>query len=346
MASSQYESAPNSSRNSTKRPKTDAEIGQEYDAAVHSGLLVPLDVHQVPIVFHPEYDVRFFGIEKWHPFDACKWGKVFQRLKDYKLLSDESIVKPKEATRRDLRIVHPASYLNMLFVPCYAAKIFELPIVAFIPYCLLNHYLLRRMRFHVGGTVAACRLALLKNWAINIGGGFHHASADRGGGFCVYADITLAIKILLLLNLVRRVIIVDLDAHQGNGHERDFLEDPRVFILDVYNPSIYPRDELAKNAISRSVEVKADAGDFTYLDDLETELETVLGEFAADLIVYNAGTDSLGIRARDEIVFRAAKEHSIPIAMVTSGGYQPDNWEVIADSIKNLHDKKLIHLHP
>ncbi|CAJ0954675.1 unnamed protein product, partial [Mesorhabditis belari] len=354
-----HRNEPGTSRIEQSPIKTTVHMSKEECAALATNLFLPIGDHQVPVIFHSEYDVKFFGIEKYHVFDASKWGKVFQRLKEIQLLSDHSVVEPREAKKRDLRIVHTAAYLNSLQCSCEVAKIVEMPIVAMIPCCLLDRYLLKRMRFHVGGTVAACRLALIKNWAINIGGGFHHASSSRGGGFCIYADISLAVKMLFLLNLVNKVIILDVDAHQGNGHERDFLDDPRVFIVDVYNPDIYPHDVEAKNAISRGVEMRSRTGDIAYLSMLETSMDTVFGEFSADLIVYNAGTDSLmgdplgrldltphGIVARDELVFRLAQEHSIPIAMVTSGGYQQDNWKVIADSIKNLHEKKLIYLHP
>ena len=94
----------------------------------------------------------------------------------------------------------------------------------------------------------AAKLAMERGWAINIGGGFHHCSADHGGGFCAYADITLAIKFLFgRFESVKRAMIIDLDAHQGNGHERDFVGDDRVYIMDVYNRGIYPHDGYAKS---------------------------------------------------------------------------------------------------
>lgn len=92
----------------------------------------------------------------------------------------------------------------------------------------------------------AAKLALERGLAINIGGGFHHASSRNGGGFCLYADITLAIRFLLIEQLITKAMIVDLDAHQGNGHEHDFLKDDRVYIFDMFNYAIYPGDFKAK----------------------------------------------------------------------------------------------------
>lgn len=95
----------------------------------------------------------------------------------------------------------------------------------------------------------AAKLALERRFAINIGGGFHHCSGRNGGGFCLYADISLAIKFLLIEKRIETAMIVDLDAHQGNGHEHDFMDDQRVYIFDMFNYSIYPGDFRAKGKV-------------------------------------------------------------------------------------------------
>ncbi|XP_064352266.1 histone deacetylase 11 isoform X4 [Camelus dromedarius] len=188
------------------------------------------------------------------------------------------------------------------------------------------------------------------------GGGFHHCSSDRGGGFCAYADITLAIKFLFeRVEGVSRATIVDLDAHQGNGHERDFMGDKRVYIMDVYNRHIYPGDRLAKQAIRRKVELEWGTEDDEYLSKVERNLERALKEHQPDVVVYNAGTDILegdrlgglsispqGVVRRDELVFRMVRGRQVPILMVTSGGYQKRTARIIADSILNLHGVGLI----
>lgn len=88
--------------------------------------------------------------------------------------------------------------------------------------------------------------ALKLKWAINLSGGYHHASYEKGGGFCVYPDISLAIHYLKSRIGLERFMIIDLDAHQGNGHERDHINRRDVFIVDAYNHNIYPGDEEAK----------------------------------------------------------------------------------------------------
>ncbi|XP_077846053.1 histone deacetylase 11 isoform X12 [Macaca mulatta] len=203
-----------------------------------------------PIVYSPRYNITFMGLEKLHPFDAGKWGKVINFLKEEKLLSDSMLVEAREASEEDLLVVHTRRYLNELKWSFAVATITEIPPVIFLPNFLVQRKVLRPLRTQTGGTIMAGKLAVERGWAINVGGGFHHCSSDRGGGFCAYADITLAIKFLFeRVEGISRATIIDLDAHQGNGHERDFMDDKRVYIMDVYNRHIYPGDRFAKRKL-------------------------------------------------------------------------------------------------
>lgn len=273
-----------------------------------------------------------------------------------KLLSDGMLVEAREASEEDLLVVHTRRYLNELKWSFVVATITEIPPVIFLPNFLVQRKVLRPLRTQTGGTIMAGKLAVERGWAINVGGGFHHCSSDRGGGFCAYADITLAIKFLFeRVEGISRATIIDLDAHQGNGHERDFMGDKRVYIMDVYNRHIYPGDRFAKEAIRRKVELEWGTEDEEYLEKVERNVRRSLQEHLPDVVVYNAGTDILegdrlgglsispaGIVKRDEVVFRVVRAHDIPILMVTSGGYQKRTARIIADSILNLHDLGLI----
>ncbi|KAI4798907.1 hypothetical protein KUCAC02_020400 [Chaenocephalus aceratus] len=343
----------------------------------HTDLYAHIPLTCLPIVYHPDYNITFMGLEKLHPFDAGKWGKVIHFLKEEQFLTDENMVEAREASEEDLLVVHTKRYLNKLKVTqithntplsmtlnngtdaqwsVVVANITEIPPLIFLPNFLVQRRVLRPLRTQTGGTIMAGKLAIDRGWAVNVGGGFHHCSSDRGGGFCAYADITLAIKFLFeRVEGISRATIIDLDAHQGNGHERDFLDDKRVFIMDVYNRYIYPADTFAKKAIKRKVELDWGTEDSEYLQKVELHTEGSLNEVRPDIIVYNAGTDVLdgdplgglsispqGIVKRDEIVFRAARRRGIPILMVTSGGYQKRTARIIADSILNLHREALI----
>ncbi|XP_077846045.1 histone deacetylase 11 isoform X10 [Macaca mulatta] len=291
------------------------------------------------------------GLEKLHPFDAGKWGKVINFLKEEKLLSDSMLVEAREASEEDLLVVHTRRYLNELKWSFAVATITEIPPVIFLPNFLVQRKVLRPLRTQTGGTIMVGGVG-----GARPGGGFHHCSSDRGGGFCAYADITLAIKFLFeRVEGISRATIIDLDAHQGNGHERDFMDDKRVYIMDVYNRHIYPGDRFAKQAIRRKVELEWGTEDDEYLDKVERNIEKSLQEHLPDVVVYNAGTDILegdrlgglsispaGIVKRDELVFRMVRGRHVPILMVTSGGYQKRTARIIADSILNLFGLGLI----
>ncbi|XP_071810097.1 histone deacetylase 11-like isoform X1 [Asterias amurensis] len=352
--SSHMEDCPNAKTNDLKQPHK-------------TTLFVPVKETQWPIVYSPDYNIGFLGLEKLHPFDSGKWGKVFNHLKEAGMINDETIVRPLEATEDDLLVAHTKKYLDSLreniavAIPEWSvtvASITEIPPVALLPNVVVQKKVLKPLRIQAGGTILAGKLAVERGWAINIGGGFHHCSSERGGGFCAYADITLAIKFLLELGLATKVMIVDLDAHQGNGHERDFMNmQETVYILDMFNRNIYPHDGFAKRGIRKKVELDLYTENGPFLRAVEKHLKQALEEFLPDLIVYNAGTDILegdplgalsitpeGIEQRDQLVFEIARKRSkpIPILMVTSGGYQRNNARIIADSILNLRHLKLI----
>ncbi|XP_030633666.1 histone deacetylase 11 [Chanos chanos] len=341
------------------------EESEEKKCSHQTELYIDVPSTCLPIVYSPEYNITFMGLEKLHPFDAGKWGKVIHFLKEEQFIKDEDIVMAREATEEDLLVVHTKRYLSKLKNhilegsrewSLVVATITEIPPLLFLPNFLVQRKVLRPLRTQTGGTIMAGKLAVDRGWAINVGGGFHHCSSDKGGGFCAYADITLAIKFLFdRMEGVAKATIIDLDAHQGNGHERDFLDDRRVYIMDVYNRYIYPGDGYAKRAIKRKVELDWGTEDVEYLQKVELHSEGALNEVRPDVIIYNAGTDILdgdplgglaispqGIIKRDEIIFQAARRRGIPILMVTSGGYQKKTARIIADSILNLRRKGLI----
>ncbi|CAF1094030.1 unnamed protein product [Rotaria sp. Silwood1] len=314
--------------------------------------------HQWPIIYSSNYNIGFLYMEKLHPFDSSKWGSIINFLQQAKMITNDTIVTPNEATTNDLLLVHTKHYLSSLKWSIQVARVLEVPLVAMLPNFIVQWRILKPLRYQTGGTVLAGKLALERGWSINIGGGFHHCSSDSGGGFCAYADITLLIINLFTYysNQIKKVLIIDLDAHQGNGYERDFMNDDRVYIMDMYNRQIYPHDHQAKNAIRCKIELENYTNDKIYLRLLHINLEKCLNEFQPNFIVYNAGTDILqgdplgnlditpeGIIIRDEIVFsKCIRERNIPIVMCTSGGYQRTNARIIADSILNLFKKKLI----
>ncbi|XP_073055279.1 histone deacetylase 2 isoform X2 [Primulina eburnea] len=320
---------------SNKGEFRDEDVESERRSRILSSkLYFDVPASKVPLVYSSSYNISFLGIEKLHPFDSSKWGRICQFLIAEGFLEKKHIVEPLEATKFDLLVVHLESYLHSLKSSLNVATIVE-----------------------VGGTILSAKLAKERGWAINVGGGFHHCSATKGGGFCAYADISLCIHFAFVRLNISRVMIIDLDAHQGNGHENDFSDDRRVYILDMYNPDIYPFDYEARRYINQKVEVTSGTMTNEYLTKLDQALQVSTGLFDPELIIYNAGTDILdgdplgglkispdGIATRDEKVFGFARKRNIPIVMLTSGGYMKSSAKVIADSIINLSMKSLINM--
>ncbi|XP_059592120.1 histone deacetylase 2 isoform X2 [Vitis vinifera] len=258
-----------------------------------SKLYFDVPLTKVPIIYSSSYDIAFLGMEKLHPFDSSKWGRICRFLILDGALEKNHIVEPLEASKDDLLVVHSESYLNSLKTSLNVAVIIEVPPVALLPNCLVQQKVLYPFRKQVGGTILAAKLAKERGWAINVGGGFHHCSAGKGGGFCAYADISLCIHYAFIRLNISRVMIIDLDAHQGNGHELDFSNDRRVYILDMYNPGIYPSDFEARRYIDQKVEVVSGTTTNEYLTKLDEALKVAGRMFDPELVVYNAGTDIL-----------------------------------------------------
>jgi histone deacetylase 11 len=189
--------------------------------------------------------------------------------------------------------------------------------------------------------------------AINLGGGYHHASADHAGGFCVYADIPIAIKMLRRSGVSpqnSKILLIDLDAHQGNGNERAFRNDPSITIFDAYNSEIFPRDMEAEGRIDCQVKLKSGITDAEYLSVIQKNLLKCLERNSTfSLGIYIAGTDiahgdplgkmnvsESGVLARDLMVAKVFHILNVPWVMVTSGGYSKFSYKVIARSVAQL----------
>jgi len=124
------------------------------------------------------------------------------------------------------------------------SKYVELP-VCFLPGWMLRSQVLEPMLLATKGSVEAAYMAMDQGWAINLSGGYHHASGSNGHGFCVIPDITFVTHYLRQVYHVKKILIIDLDAHQGDGHERDHMTDSQTYIIDAYHHGIFPGDNYA-----------------------------------------------------------------------------------------------------
>ncbi|CAN6441745.1 unnamed protein product [Victoria cruziana] len=267
---------PPTSSSPSPPSSADSDVSLRSKRIRSSRLYIDIPSGKVPLIYSKSYDISFLGIEKLHPFDSSKWGRICEFLISEKVLDKNQIVEPVEASKDDLLVVHTEEYLASLKSSLNVAIIVEVPPVAILPNCLVQQKLLFPFRKQVGGSVLAGKLAKERGWSINVGGGFHHCSSRKGGGFCAYADISLCIHYAFECLNVRRAMIIDLDAHQGNGHEMDFANDGRIYILDMYNRNIYPQDFEARSHITQKVELVSGTSTESYLKYLDSALQVDL----------------------------------------------------------------------
>jgi acetoin utilization deacetylase AcuC-like enzyme len=188
-------------------------------------------------------------------------------------------------------------------------------------------------RLMSGGALMAARQAAAGSPALHIGGGFHHAFADHGEGFCLFNDVALAIRVLQRDGTADRAAVVDLDVHHGNGTASIFEADPTVFTFSMHQQNNYPME---KPPSTLDIGLVDAAGDEVYLGRLESALPVVMAH-ASDVLFYLAGADpyerdqlgglgltKAGLRARDRLVLEAASDAGVPVAVVLAGGYAYD----------------------
>jgi histone deacetylase 11 len=304
----------------------------------------------VPLIYSRNYNFSAFGLEKLHPFDSKKYDKIYRELQSAGLRSASDFLRPCSLTEDELLMVHSQQYLKSLKDSYQLARILEIGPTMFVPAVLLDWRILKPMRLGAGGTLLTAREALKHGIAINVGGGYHHASRDKGGGFCVYSDIPIAAKVLQKEGLVKKVMIVDTDAHQGNGFAIEAKRsDGALFVLDYYDEVIYPHPKVAEDW---SVPFPRDTFGKEYLAKLEETLPQAIEQVKPDLIIYNAGSDVLAsdplstlklevpeMNKRDLFVVENARAAKIPIAMVLAGGYGRESGIAHAQSIKAIINK-------
>ena len=300
----------------------------------------------IPLIYHPCYNITAFGLERLHPFDGRKYLRIHDALIARGLRRPGDFVRPGRVSRRDLLKLHTPEYLRSLGRTEALARILEVPIVRRLPGWAIDWRVLRPMRYATGGTLLACCQALEHGVAINLGGGYHHAAAGGGGGFCVYADAPLAAKVLHDEGRAGKVMVVDLDAHQGNGTAAVFQDWPWATILDLYERDIFPA---RKEPEDYPLPVRSGLTGVEYLRIVQEALPVALDAVRPDLLIYNAGSDPFtedplaGFRLtksdlaeRDLIVVTMARERGIPVAMLLSGGYSAESWRIHTDGIEGV----------
>ncbi len=282
-----------------------------------------------PLVRHPAYDAP---LPEGHRFPMGKFRRLAEILEAEGLAGPGGFHRPEPAGEALLARAHAPAYVRAVLsqtLEAAAERRIGLPVTAAVA---------ARARAAVGGTLLAARLALTHGLACNTAGGSHHADREGGAGFCVFNDVAVAALALLAEGAAARVLVVDLDVHQGDGTARIFAEDDRVFTFSMHCEANFPTRKARSDL---DVALPRGAGDRAYLDALAGALPAAMATAAPDLVFYNAGVDvhaqdalglltltDEGLRARDEAVLTATRRARLPTATVLGGGYAKNTDEI------------------
>lgn len=282
------------------------------------------------IVYHPRYDLHLGA----HVFPSQKFRMVQELLLRDHIASPEDFVEPDPASDDDLLRVHTPEWITKLRQGTLtASEIMKLE----VPY---SPELAEAFWLAAGGSILAGQLAFRDGFACNLSGGFHHAFADHGEGFCAIHDVAVAIRRLQSDGAIKKAVVVDTDVHHGNGTAHIFRDDPSVFTLSIHQQNNYPAHKPPSD-----LDLPLDDGveDEEYLEILLPAVARILDDFCPQMLFYVGGADpyvedqlgglrlsKAGLKARDKGVFYAARSRNIPVATTLAGGYARS----VADTVR------------
>jgi acetoin utilization deacetylase AcuC-like enzyme len=279
-------------------------------------------------------DGYFVPLPEGHPFPMAKFPALHRLLREERILRQQDVVRPRQADWADLRRIHTDDYLRRLAggsLSSQEERRMGLP---------WSNRLVYRSRLAVQGTLNAALMALEDGVAGNLAGGTHHAFPDHGEGFCVLNDVAVAARVLQTSCWVRRILVLDLDVHQGNGNASVFADTPSVYTFSMHGAKNYP---FRKPPSTLDVPLDDGTDDDGYLDTLQAHLDPVLDAAQPDLVFYLGGIDVMegdrygriglsrdGVHARDRFVLQSLHDRDLATVLLLSGGYA-DSPEATAD---------------
>jgi acetoin utilization deacetylase AcuC-like enzyme len=277
------------------------------------------------IAWREEY---IFSVPDNHKFPMEKYDLLPKQLVYEGTLHAENFFQPEDIQEVHIEAVHDSEYLNRLYNLQLSPR--EQRITGFVH----NRALIDRERFIMEGTRKACDFALEFGFAANIAGGTHHAYANRGEGFCLLNDHAIAAKYLLQNFPKQKILILDLDVHQGNGTAQIFENEPDVFTFSMHGKDNYP---LKKEKSDLDIELEFNCDDGTFIRTLDSALSEILRKFQPTFVLYQSGVDVLktdklgkmaltleGLMQRDAMVLEFVKGLRVPLVAAMGGGYSSD----------------------
>ena len=290
---------------------------------------------ELPVINHEDY---FAKIGDDHKFPINKFGELANYLLEKKIINQ--FHKPYPCSVKTLKGAHSQTYISNII-----NKSLDQNGVKKIGFPLVDS-VVKRSLVATGGTVLASKLALEHRIACNTAGGSHHANFDGGAGYCVFNDVAVAAKYLLNKGLVKKILIVDLDVHQGNGNSDIFGNNKNVFTFSMHSKSNYPAK---KSKSDLDIELEDNTEDQKYIETLKDSIQ-LLNKQKFDFVFYIAGVDvhfndrlgklklsDDGIKKREEIVIGNFFSKKIPICGVLGGGYNK-NFDKLVELHSILHE--------
>lgn len=274
------------------------------------------------IAFHPVYK---YELPEGHRFPMVKYELLPEQLLYEGTVRDENFFQPAAAAEETILLTHTSEYWSKLKNQTLDRR--EIRAIGFP----MTPALVHRGRHIANGTIQCALYAQQYGVALNIAGGTHHAFSDRGEGFCVFNDIAIAANYLLQQNPTMKILVVDLDVHQGNGTAQIFRDDDRVFTFSMHGARNYP---VRKEQSDLDIGLPDKTTDEPYLKILRNTLPALMDSVEPDLVFYLSGVDVLetdklgrlsmslaGCRKRDETVLDICRRNEVPIAVSMGGGY-------------------------
>ncbi|NJN57965.1 MAG: histone deacetylase, partial [Leptolyngbyaceae cyanobacterium SL_5_9] len=291
----------------------------------------------LPFVYHPDYVVP---LPPEHRFPMEKFRRLYESLLADGVASVSQFHQPEAPSQKWLELVHTPEYIRDYCEGTLDAKSQRRIGLPWSP------ALVRRTCIAVGGTILTARLALEHGLACNTAGGTHHAFPSYGSGFCIFNDLAIAARVIQQQGLAQKILIVDLDVHQGDGTAFIFQDDPTVFTFSMHCEVNFPG---TKQTSDLDVPLPAGMEDEDYLQTLAKYLPDLLSEFRPDLVLYDAGVDphlgdrlgklalsDRGIFCREMQVLSTCATQGYPVACVIGGGYG-DDFEALVYRHSLLH---------
>ena len=279
----------------------------------------------IPLVFHPIYSQ--LSLPTKHRFPIEKYQGIRDKLASLQVPASH-FHQPQPVLVDELCQIFNPVYIKQLAQGSLDPKTMRR--IGF-PW---SEQLILRSLTAVGGTVLTAKLALQHGKALNLTGGYHHAFANYGSGFCLFNDLYLAALSMLQTKGIDKVLIFDCDVHQGDGTAKLASNNPQIYTVSIHGEKNFP---VRKQISDLDFNLAKGTQDAEYLDTVDQALNLALNTFQPDAVIYDAGVDihmdddlghlhisTQGVYQRDKLVFAACEQRGLPIAAVIGGGYQRD----------------------